>query len=83
MFVALSCSSIDSDAKKAASFTNKSIEKTHQLKLDEAEKFYKKSQEIINKYQSDKSQKKSEKFFKLYQQYRDEGKTIAGEQKRQ
>lgn len=70
--LAVSCGGgVDSDAKKAASLTNKSIEKTNQLKLEEAEKLYKKSQAIIKKYESNR---KSEKFNKLYQQYRDEGK---------
>lgn len=67
-----SCGGVSSDAKKAAKLTNKSIEKTGELKLQEAEKLYKKSQEIIKKYDS---HRKSEKFNKLYQKYRDEGKT--------
>ena len=74
---AVSCGSVNSDAKKAASLTNKSIEKTSQLKLEEAEKLYKKSQEIIKKYES---HRKWEKFSKLYQQYRDEGKINPQEQ---
>ncbi|MGI6048373.1 MAG: hypothetical protein ACOYEG_10285 [Petrimonas sp.] len=66
-----SCGGVNSDAKKAAKLTNKSIEKTNELKLEEAEKLYKKSQEIIKKYES---HRKSEKFNKLYQEYRDKGK---------
>ncbi|MPM05889.1 hypothetical protein SDC9_52184 [bioreactor metagenome] len=77
--LAVSCGGVDSDAKKAASLTNKSIEKTNQLKLEEAEKLYKKSQAIIKKYESNR---KSEKFNKLYQQYRDGGKTNLREQNR-
>lgn len=77
--LAVSCSGVKSDAKKAASLTNKSIEKTSQLKLEEAEKLYKKSQKIIKKYES---HRKSEKFNKLYQHYRDEGKTNRQEQNR-
>lgn len=74
----ISCGGVNSDAKKAASLTNKSIEKTNQLQLEDAEKLYKKSQKIIDKYES---HRKSEKFNKLYQQYRDEGKTSSQEQK--
>ena len=76
---AVSCDSVNSDAKKAATFTNKSIEKTSQLKLEEAEKLYRKSQTIIKKYES---HRKGEKFSKLYQQYRDEGKINPQEQNR-
>ncbi|MEA4903217.1 MAG: hypothetical protein VB075_08260 [Petrimonas sp.] len=77
--LAVSCGGVDSDAKKAASLTNKSIEKTNQLKLEEAEKLYKKSQVIIKKYESNR---KSEEFNKLYQQYRDKGKNSLREQSR-
>ncbi len=66
-----SCTSVDKDAKKAAKLTNSSIEKTVQLKLEEAEKDFKKSQEIINKYSS---HKKKEQFYELYIKYRDKGK---------
>ena len=48
-----SCGGVNSDAKKAASLTNKSIEKTNELKLVEAEKLYKRSQEIIKKYEEE------------------------------
>lgn len=73
LFLALliSCSSVDKDAKKAAKLTNSSIEKTVQLKLEDAEKDFKKSQEIINKYSD---HKKREQFYELYIKYRDEGK---------
>ena len=77
---AVSCDSVNSDAKEAASLTNKSIENTSQLKLEEAEKLYRKSQTIIKKYES---HRKWEKFSKLYQQYRDEGKIIPQEQNHQ
>ena len=77
---AVSCDSVNSDAKEAASLTNKSIEKTSQLKLEEAERLYRKSQTIIKKYES---HRKWEKFSKLYQQYRDEGKIIPQEQNHQ
>ncbi len=79
LMLAVSCGGVDSDAKKAASLTNKSIEKTNQLKLEEAEKLYRKSQEIMRKYES---HRKWEKFSKLYRQYRDEGKANPREQNR-
>lgn len=72
------CGGVNSDAKKAAKLTDKSIEKTNELKLEEAEKLYKRSQKIIKKYES---HKKSEKFFKRYQEHRDKGKTAFQEQK--
>ncbi|MDO5523188.1 MAG: hypothetical protein Q4G48_03985 [Bacteroidia bacterium] len=80
LLLSTSCGGINSDAKKAAKLTNKSIEETNELNLDEAEKLYKRSLEIINKYES---HKESEKFFKLYQEHRDKGKTAAQEQKSQ
>lgn len=67
----ISCGGVNADAKKAAKLTNSSIEKTNQLKLEEAEKDYKKAREIIEKY--DKHDK-SAKFLELYQKYRDENK---------
>ena len=67
----VSCSRIKPDAKKAAKYTEKSLIKTYQLKLIDAERYFFKSQEILQKY---KSHKRSEKFYELYQQYRDEGK---------
>lgn len=67
----ISCTSVDKDAKKAAKYTNSSIEKTNSLKLDDAEKDYKKSQQIIEKYSS---HKKKERFFELYIKYRDKDK---------
>lgn len=67
----ISCGRVKSDAKKAAKYTNKSIERTNQLKLKDAEKYFLKSQEIVQKYES---HRKSDKFYNLYQQYRDEGK---------
>lgn len=77
LMFAVSCGGVNSDAKKAASLTHESIEKTSQLKLEEAEKLYRKSQAIIKKYES---HRKWEKFSKLYQQYRDEGKINPQEQ---
>ena len=59
----VSCSSVSSDAKKAAKLTNKSIVKTNQLKLKDAEKLYLKSRDIIQKYDD---HKKRDKFYKIY-----------------
>ena len=44
----MGCNSIESDAKKAASLINKSIEQTHNLQLEEAEKNYLKAKEKWN-----------------------------------
>ncbi len=68
LMILVSCSSVSSDAKKAAKLTNKSIEKTNQLKLKDAEKLYIKSQNIKNKYES---HKKRDKFYKIYTEQRD------------
>ncbi len=71
----VSCNSMKSDAKKAASLINKSIEQTHELKLDKAEKTYLKAQEIINTY---KETDKVEEFYELFVTFRDkERKEIA------
>ncbi|MDU1892055.1 MAG: hypothetical protein E6767_15330 [Dysgonomonas sp.] len=45
-----SCSSIDSDAKKAADYTKESILYAKNGDLKKAEDAYKKSQEIISQY---------------------------------
>lgn len=71
----VSCNSMKSDAKKAASLINKSIEQTHELKLDKAEKSYLKAQKIINTY---KEKDKAEEFYDLFVAFRDkERKEIA------
>lgn len=67
----ISCGGVNSDAKKAANLTNKSIEQSLDLDFEKAEKSYKKAQEIILKYEG---HKKSEKFNQLYQEYRDKEK---------
>ena len=67
----VSCNPMKSDAKKAATLINKSIEKTHALKLDDAEKSYLKAQKIINKYNE---KDKTEEFYKLFVAYRDKEK---------
>lgn len=75
LLLVVSCSSMKSDAKKAASLINKSIEQTHDLKLDKAEKSFLKAQEIINKY---KEKDKAEEFYELFIAFRDkERKQIA------
>ena len=68
LMMLVSCSGVSSDAKKAAKLTNKSIEKTNLLKLGEAEKLYKKSREIIDKYDEHKNR---DKFYKIYIEERD------------
>ncbi len=47
----VACSSLDSDAKKAAKLSKKSIEYTMEMKFDDAEKAYKDSQDFFRKYQ--------------------------------
>lgn len=69
--VLLSCGGVNSDAKKAAGLTNKSIEQSVELDFEKSEKSYKKAQGIIRKYDG---HKKSEKFHQLYREYRDKGK---------
>lgn len=71
LLLVIGCSRVKSDARKAAKLTNKSIEKMNQLKMDDAEKLFLKSQAIIEKYES---HKKSEKFSALYQQERDKNR---------
>jgi hypothetical protein len=58
-----SCSSADSDAEKAANLNRKSMEYAKELKLEEAEKLYKESREIIARY------KDMEKFVEFYTAY--------------
>lgn len=75
MLLMVSCNSMKSDAKKAASLINKSIEQTHELKLDKAEKTYLKAQEIINNY---KEKDNAQEFYDLFVTFRDkERKEIA------
>lgn len=70
LFVLLivSCNSMKSDAKKAASLINKSVKQTHALKFDKAEKSYLKAQEIINNY---KEKGKTEEFYEIFIALRD------------
>lgn len=68
MFLFISCNSTKSDAKKAALLINKSIEQTHSLKLEQAEKSFLKAQKIIDKY---KEKEKTEEFYEHFVVYRD------------
>lgn len=70
-FVVASCNKTESDAKKAAGLTNKSIEYTTEMELEKAEEAYKESQEILQKYENHKNE---EEFLQYYRQHRDEGK---------
>ena len=71
----VSCNSMKSDAKKAASLVDKSIELSHELKFEKAEKTYLKAQEIINKYiEKDIEKDKATEFFEHFTAYRDKEK---------
>lgn len=65
-FFLSACSSLDSDAKKAAELSKKSIEYTTQMKFDKAEQAYKQAQDYFRKY--DASGQK-EAFDKAYNEY--------------
>lgn len=71
VLLTVSCSSMKSDAKKAASLVDKSIELSHELKFEKAEKTYLKAQEIINKYIE---KDKATEFFEHFAAYRDKEK---------
>lgn len=66
LFLCVSCSSVDSDAKKAAELNLESIEYVKQQDLQEAEILYKESQEIVNRY---KNTEKEEEFYVAYNKY--------------
>ena len=68
MLLMFACSSVESDAKKAASLINKSMEQTQNLQLDKAEETYLKAQDILKKYADD--DKKIE-FYECFVEYRD------------
>ncbi len=61
-----SCSSIDSDAKKAAKLNRKSMEYAKELKLEEAEKLYQESRGIVARY---KDTEKFDEFNLAYSKY--------------
>lgn len=71
LLLLMSCNSLESDAKKAASLVDKSIEQSHDLKFKDAEKTYLEAQEIINKYIE---KEKATEFFKHFAKYRDKEK---------
>lgn len=65
----VACNHTKSDAKKAAKYTNKSIELAREMKLEKSETYYLKAQKIMEKYRETKHE---EDFFKHYQKFRDE-----------
>ena len=71
LLLTVSCNSMKSDAKKAASLVEKSIELSHDLKFEKAEETYLKAQEIINKYME---KEKAAEFFEHFAEYRDKEK---------
>lgn len=66
VFVLSSCSSLDSDAKKAAELNKESLEYIRQQNLEKAEKAYKASQEIVSRY---KGTEQYMEFHKAYSEY--------------
>lgn len=66
LLLCVSCSSVDSDAKKAAELNLKSMDYIKKQDLQKAEELYKESQEIINKY---KSTDKYTDFYTAYNKY--------------
>lgn len=60
------CSSLDSDAKKAAELDKKSIEYIKEGDLEEAEIAFQEAREIISKY---KNTEEYQKFHELYNSY--------------
>ncbi len=71
MLVTMSCNSVESDAEKAASLINKSIEQSQHLKFENAEKNYLKAQEIIDKYVGKDNKVE---FYEHFANYRDKEK---------
>ena len=69
--MAMSCSSVESDAKKAASLISESIEHTHDLKFEKAEKSYLRARKIIDKYVE---KNKTVEFYEYLAIYRDKEK---------
>lgn len=64
-----SCSSVDGDAKEAADLNRRSINHARDLELEKAEKCYKESREIVNKY---KDTDRFEEFYTAYNKYMSE-----------
>jgi hypothetical protein len=65
--VLFACSSVDSDAKKAAGLMDKSMEATLEYDFEEAEKYYKQYKEIEDKY---KNRPEQSDFERAYWQYK-------------
>jgi PBP1b-binding outer membrane lipoprotein LpoB len=66
LFLFSACSSLDSDAKKAAELNKQSIEYAKNADLKKAEELYKESQEIVNSYIGSDEY---DEFNKAYHQY--------------
>ncbi|WP_029906606.1 hypothetical protein [Prevotella sp. 10(H)] len=62
----MACSTVDSDAKKAAELNKESIEYVKAGNLMEAERIYKESKEIVSRY---KGTEKYNEFSKAYSTY--------------
>lgn len=62
----MSCSSLDSDAKKAAELNIKSLDYIKEQNLEKAEELYKASQEIISRYKETEQYKE---FQRIYSEY--------------
>lgn len=62
----VACSSLDSDAKKAADLNKESIEYIREGDLENAEKAFKEAKEIITQY---RETKEYEHFYEAYNKY--------------
>jgi len=69
LFLFSACSSLDSDAKKAAELNKKSINYAKESDLQKAEELYKESQEIVDEY---RKTDEYEEFLKTYYKYLEE-----------
>ncbi len=66
VFLLAGCSSIDSDAEKAAGLMNESLKLVKQYNLDESDKYFQQYKQIEKKY---KDTDKYQEFEKAYKQY--------------
>ena len=62
----IGCSSVNGDAKKAAELNKKSLDYIKEQDLEEAEKAYKESQDIVSRY---KGTEQYEEFHEAYNSY--------------
>lgn len=69
LFLFFACSSLDSDAKKAAELNKKSIDYAKSANLQKAEELYKESQEIVIRYEGTDDY---DEFRKAYYRYMEE-----------